>query len=156
NTYSPLRHSERLIPRRNYVLQRMRELGHISAEEYDAALKETIMPRTLPSEDNNAPHFADFIRKALTEQFPDNTLATLCLRVAPSLDLHLQDVAYVAVHKGLEELEKRYPRLRRTVPEEQLQACLIAMQPQTGAIRAMIGGRDYQTSQFNRVTQAHR
>ncbi len=156
NTFSPLRHPDRILPRRNYVLQRMRELGHISTEEYEAALKETITPRTLPSEDNHAPHFADFIRKALTAQFPDNTLATAGLRVATSLDLRLQDAAYVAIQKGLQELEKRYPRLRRSVPEEQLQACLIAMQPQTGAIRAMIGGRDYQTSQFNRATQAHR
>jgi penicillin-binding protein 1B len=156
NTYSPLRHADRIIPRRNYVLQRMLELGHISSEEYEAALKETVAPRTLPPEDNIAPHFADFIRKALTEQFPDNTLATAGLRVSTSLDLRLQAAAFLAVQKGLQELEKRYPRLQRSVPEEQLQACLIAMQPQTGAIRAMIGGRDYQSSQFNRATQAHR
>jgi len=48
NIYSPLRHPDRIIPRRNYVLQRMRELGHVSAEEYEAALKERIVPRTLP------------------------------------------------------------------------------------------------------------
>src|SRR5581483_1806108 len=72
------------------------------------------------------------------------------------LDLRLQEHAYTAVQKGLKELETKYPRLRRSAPEEQLQACLIAVQPQTGAIRAMIGGRDYQASQFNRVTQAHR
>ena len=156
NTYSPLRHPDRIIPRRNYVLQRMHELGHISTEEYEAALKEKIVPRTLPPEDNNAPYFADFIRKALTEQFPDTTLTTSGLRVLTSLDLRLQEYAYTAVQKGLKELEAKYPRLQRPAPEEQLQACLIAMQPQTGAIRAMVGGRDYQTSQFNRVTQAHR
>jgi penicillin-binding protein 1B len=156
NVYSPLRHPDRIIPRRNYVLQRMRELGYVSTEEYDAALKEKIIPRTLPSDDNSAPYFADFIRKALTEQFPDSTLATSGLRVLTSLDLRLQAFATAAVQKGLLELEKRYPRLRREAADEQLQACLIAMQPQTGAIRAMIGGRDYQTSQFNRVTQAHR
>ena len=156
NTYSPLRHPERIIPRRNYVLQRMREFGDIGGEEYDAALKEKIVPRTPPPEDNNAPYFADFIRKALAEQFPESTLATAGLRVLSSLDSRFQEYASTAVQKGLKELETKYPRLRRSTPEEQLQACLIAIQPQTGAIRAMIGGRDYQTSQFNRVTQAHR
>ena len=156
NTYSPLRHPDRILPRRNYVLQRMREFGDIGKEEYDVALAEKVVPRTLPSDDNNAPYFADFIRKALAEQFPDSTLATAGLRVLTSLDVRLQEHAYAAVQKGLKDMEAKYPRLRRAVPEEQLQACLIAMQPQTGAIRAMIGGRDYQISQFNRVTQAHR
>ena len=107
NTYSPLRHPDRIIPRRNYVLQRMRELGHVSAEEYDAALKEKIVPRTLPPDDNNAPYFADFIRKALAEQFPDSTLTTSGLRVLTSLDLRLQEHAYTAVQKGLKELESK-------------------------------------------------
>lgn len=156
NAYSPLRHPDRIIPRRNDVLQRMRELGSVSTEEYEAALKEKIVPRTLPADGNEAPYFADFIRKALTEQFPDSTLATSGLRVLTSLDSGLQEYASRAVQKGLKELETRYPRLRSTTAEEQLQACLIAMQPQTGAIRAMIGGRDYQISQFNRVTQARR
>lgn len=156
NTYSPLRHPDRIVPRRNYVLQRMREFGDISKEEYDAALKETIVPRTLPPEDNSAPYFADFVRKALAERFPDSTLATAGLRVLTSLDIRLQEYASAAVQRGLKDLEAKYSRLRREVPEEQLQACLIAMQPQTGAIQVMIGGRDYQTSQFNRVTQAHR
>ena len=156
NVYSPLRHPERIIPRRNYVLQRMRELQYITEEEYNAALHEPVMSRTLPPEDNIAPYFADFIRKALEQQFPDSTLTTSELLVLTSLDLHLQAHAFSAVQKGLQELEAKYPRLQRSEPEQQLQACLIAMQPQTGAIRAMVGGRDYQASQFNRVTQAHR
>jgi penicillin-binding protein 1B len=56
----------------------------------------------------------------------------------------------------LADLEKRYPRLHADKPVDQLQACLIAIQPQTGAIKAMIGGRDYQSTQFNRCTQALR
>ena len=57
---------------------------------------------------------------------------------------------------GLAALEKQYPRLRSNNPRDQLQACLIAVQPQTGAIRAMMGGRGYAATQFNRCTQAQR
>lgn len=156
NTYSPLRHPDRVVLRRDYVLQRMRELGDITEEEYRAALKEKIVPRVLPPDDNGAPYFVDFIRKDLGEHLPDGALTTAGLRIFTSLDMRLQRIAQEVVRAGLAELEAKYPRLRREKPEEQLQACLIALQPQTGAVRAMVGGRDYLTSQFNRVTQAHR
>jgi len=156
NTYSPLRHPDRVILRRNYVLQRMRELGDVTEEEYRAALQEKIARRALLPDDNGAPYFADFIRKNLEEHLPDGALTTAGLRVFTSLDMRLQRLAQEVVRAGLTELETKYPRLRREKPEEQLQACLIALQPQTGAVRAMIGGRDYLISQFNRTTQAHR
>jgi penicillin-binding protein 1B len=70
--------------------------------------------------------------------------------------MQLQRIGQEVVRHGVEELEAHHPHLRRTKPEDRLQSCLIAIQPQTGAILAMVGGRDYQASQFNRVTQAHR
>jgi penicillin-binding protein 1B len=156
NYFMPLRHPDRAVQRREYVLQRMRALGDIPEEEYQAARKEKIVRRALPPDENGAPYFADFVRKQLEEHLPTGTLTTAGLRVLTSLDPRLQRFAQEAVRKGVEELEARYPRLRRQKPEEQLQACLVAMQPQTGAVRAMVGGRDYTISQFNRVTQAHR
>ena len=156
NRYAPTRHPDQALQRRNYVLQRMYELGDITKDEYQAALQQPVGPRDLPPDSNDAPYFADLVRKELEENYSDEVLTTAGLHIFTSLDMSLQRIAQEVVRSGLSELEAKYPRLRRDKPEERLQACLIALQPQTGEIRAMVGGRDYQASQFNRVTQAHR
>jgi penicillin-binding protein 1B len=156
NLYAPTRHPDSAIQRRNYVLQRMREHGDLTQEEYNAALQETIPHRQLPVDVNEAPYFADFVRDELRQRYPSDALTTSGMQIFTALDMRLQKIAQEVVRKGVERLEAQYRRLRRTKPEDQLQACLIAMRPQTGEVLAMVGGRDYQTSQFNRVTQAHR
>src|SRR5215813_8153330 len=156
NLYAPTRHPEQARQRRDYVLQRMLELGDITAEEYRSAQQESVKSRNLPADSNGAPYFADLVRKELEENYPSEVLTTGGLHIFTPLDMQLQRIAQEVIHSGLEELEAKYPRLRRAKPEERLQACLIAMQPQTGEIRALVGGRDYQGSQFNRITQAHR
>jgi len=156
NLYAPTRHPDTAFQRRNYVLQRMREHEDITQEEYEAALQETIAPRKLPVDVNGAPYFADFIREELQTNYPSDALTTAGLHVSTSLDMRLQRIAQEVVQKGLEKLEDHHRHLRRTKPEARLQACLIAMRPQTGEVLAMVGGRDYQVSQFNRVTQARR
>lgn len=156
NRYAPTRHPDQALARRNYVLQRMYELGDITQDEYQAALQESFNRRALPPDINGAPYFADLVKKELEENYQSAALTTAGLHVFTSLDMHLQRIAQETVRQGLEDLEAKHPKLRRKNPEERLQACLIALQPQTGEIRAMVGGRDYQTSQFNRVMQAHR
>jgi penicillin-binding protein 1B len=156
NIYAPTRHPEAAVQRRNYVLQRMYELSNITQEEYNAALQEKISLRKLPPDVNGAPYFADFIREELEKNYPSEALTSAGLHVFTSLDMNLQRIAQEVVRQGVEELEVKHPHLRREKLEERLQACLVAMRPQTGEILAMVGGRDYQTSQFNRVTQAHR
>jgi penicillin-binding protein 1B len=156
NLYAPTRHPDAALQRRNYILQRMREHGDISSEEYEMALQEPITTRKLPPDVNGAPYFADFVREQLQETYPNDALTTAGLHVFTSLDMRLQRIGQEIVRSGVEELEAHHPHLRRSKPEDRLQACLVAIQPQTGAILAMVGGRDYQASQFNRVTQAHR
>jgi len=156
NSYAPTRHPEQALQRRNYVLQRMREHGDITQEEYEAALQEPISPRKSPVDVNGAPYFTDLVRGELQENYPNDTLTKAGLSVETSLDMRLQRIAQEVVRNGLKELESRHRYLQRSKPEKQLQACLIAMRPQTGEVLAMVGGRDYQTSQFNRVTQARR
>ena len=70
--------------------------------------------------------------------------------------MDLQQAAQRAVTQGLENLEKTYRRLASASKEAPLQGALIVLEPQTGGVRALVGGRDYRLSQFNRVTQAHR
>lgn len=156
NRYAPNRHPERAAQRRNYVLQRMLELGDISQQEYQTAVQEPVGTHAPPVSAGSAPYFADLIREELQDMYPRHALATSGLQIYTSLDMHLQRMAEEAVRHGLEELERKYPRLRREKPEDRIQASLIAIQPQTGEIRALVGGRDYHISQFNRATQARR
>lgn len=159
NRFTPTRHPAKSLQRRDYVLRRMRELypSEVSEAEYQAALQEEIILREEPPGHNNkAPYFVDAIRKDLEEQYPSEMLTTAGLYIFTSLDMDLQKIAETAVQNGLEALEEKHPHLRRDNPNERLQACLIALQPQTGQVRAMVGGRDYRSSQFNRVTQARR
>ena len=68
----------------------------------------------------------------------------------------MEKQAEQAVEQNLLSLEERHPSLKRKEKSQQLESCLVAIEPQTGKIRAMVGGRDYRQSQFNRVTQSHR
>ncbi len=156
NRYAPNRHPERAIRRRSQIVQRMAKLGDITAEEAQAAAQETLGRRRIPLEKNKAPYFVDFLRKELEKSYPVGILTKAGLNIFTALDMRLQHIARDVIQKGLAELETKHPKLQRETPEERLQACLIAIQPQTGRILALVGGRDYQVSQFNRVAQAHR
>ena len=78
------------------------------------------------------------------------------LRIFTSLDVHAQKLAEKAVRDNLDYLERRYASLRRKEKKDQLEEALIAIEPQSGKIRVMVGGRDYRESQFNRITQSKR
>jgi penicillin-binding protein 1B len=156
NRYSPFRDPEACQRRRNYALTLMLKLGDISAEQYAAAVTAPVRTAAPVNETNDAPYFVDFVRQELSQTYPPQILTTEGLRIHTSLDPQLQRLAEQTLQAGLADLERRYPRLRAAKPADQLQGCLIAIQPQTGAIKAMMGGRDYRFSQFNRCTQALR
>ena len=134
----------------------MLKQGDISAEQYAAAVAEPLRVAPMLNQATDAPYFVDFVRQELSQAYPSDVLTTEGLRIYTALDMHLQHLAEQALQVGLADLEKRYPRLHADKPNEQLQACLIVIQPQTGAIKAMMGGRDYRFTQFNRCTQALR
>lgn len=156
NRYTPFRHPERALGRRNFALGRMLDQGDITPEQYEEALREPLPGRSSPRQQASAPYFVDFVRKELAGSYPADVLTSEGLSIHTSIDPHLQELAASAVADGLAALEKSYPRLRSDNPRDQLQACLIAIQPQTGAILAMMGGRGYASTQFNRCTQARR
>ena len=78
------------------------------------------------------------------------------MHIVTTIDIALQRHAELAVTRGLDRLEARRPALRTADPSDSLQAALIALDPRTGEIRAMVGGRDYRASQFNRAVMAER
>ncbi len=156
NRYSPFRDPERATRRRNHALSLMRKQGDITAEQFTAAVTELLRVAPVVNQAKDAPYFVDFVRQELAQAYPSDVLTSEGLQIYTALDMHLQHLAEQALQAGVADLERRHPRLRAEKPTEQLQACLIAIQPQTGAIKAMMGGRDYRSTQFNRCTQALR
>ncbi|MGH7815046.1 MAG: PBP1A family penicillin-binding protein [Candidatus Binataceae bacterium] len=156
NSLNPLRHPAAARKRRNEVLAAMLGDGYISKPAYDRAVAEPFRPRETFAENNNAPYFIDYVKKELAARYPPGVLNGEGLRIFTTLDVHEEKLAEAAIDRNLIDLEGKHPQLLRREKSERLESCLVAVEPQSGKIRAMIGGRDYRTSQFNRVTQSHR
>ncbi|MGH7826383.1 MAG: PBP1A family penicillin-binding protein [Candidatus Binatia bacterium] len=156
NRYSPYRSIEAATNRRNVVLAKMLDDQIISQKQYEAALKERLPHRELIKVTNDAPFYVDFLRRELAERYSHDVLTAEGLRIFTSLDLHLQRLAEKSLADGLKRLEEAYPALRRRGEDDHLEGAMIVVRPQTGEIKAMVGGRNYQKSQFNRVFQARR
>jgi penicillin-binding protein 1B len=155
NSYSPSVNPARSRARRDIVLARMRDLGTLSAADWEAARAQPVRVPPAAAATHPAPYFVDYVRLELEQRF-DDVGDTVGASVYTTLDLALQRFAEAAVVRGLDRLETRGPRLRRAEPARRLQAALVALDPATGEIRALIGGRDYHASQFNRAALAHR
>ncbi len=155
NATSPFRAPTKALARRAVVLGLLRDDGAIDEAQYAAALAEPLRPAPPQLAANAAPYFVDFLRAELESAYAPELLTSRGLGIETSFDLQLQQAAVAAVRDGLAALERRYPRLARD-PARPLQAALIAVRPQTGGIVAMVGGRDYGSSQFNRATSARR
>lgn len=150
--HSPFRNHARARERRNVVLTAMAEAGFISPDAAARAGREplTIVARALEAE---APHFVDFVSQTLADDFPALTRGPGPVEIHTTLDLHLQRLAQDAVREGLARLDQRLTRRRRPRWAE---AALVAVDPRTGNILALVGGRSYNQSQFNRATSAQR
>lgn len=159
NLYAPHKDPARIQKRRDFVLKRMRELGMISEAQYEEAIATPVEVRSFQPELNDAPYFVDYLVSELEKEYSLDILTSEGLLIFTTLDVEMQNEARRSVKEGLARLEARDPSLKRAGSgdsKQQLQACLVAIEPQTGFVRAMIGGRDYRTSQFNRVVQARR
>jgi penicillin-binding protein 1B len=156
NRFNPFRHVHSAQVRRNEVLAAMLQDGYISKPAYDEAVTEPLRTREPYTETNDAPYFVDYVKHELAERYPPSVLTGEGLRIFTTLDVHMEKQAEQAVEHNLLNLEEKHPALRRKEKSQQLQSCLVAIEPQTGKIRSMDGGRDYRQSQFNRVTQSRR
>ncbi len=156
NGYSPYRNLDRARARRDLVLAAMLEHGAIDAAEAAAARAEPVALRPPAQDRNDAPYFVDFVRRELQTSYAADALTGEGLRIFTTLDPMLQAIAATTLREGLAALERQYPQLAGREPEQQLQGALIALHPATGEIKAMVGGRDYAVSQFNRASDAAR
>jgi penicillin-binding protein 1B len=154
NGISPHRRPERAVARRNLVLELMYEQGRLSERSFEAASAEPLRVAAIAGESGEVRYFLDTLSQQLPEVYDGPVLSSEGLRIYSTLDPRMQRAAAKALRDGLERIEKRVSKAGgRASP---LQGCLIALRPQTGEILALVGGRDYGTSQFNRCTQARR
>jgi len=156
NRINPLRHPKVAQTRRDEVLGLMLSDGYISTAAYDVARAEPVRAREVFTESNDAPFFCDYVKHELAERYPPEVLTGEGLRIFTTLDVHTQRLAERAVNHGLTDLEVKHPRLKRKEDEDRLEGALVAIEPPSGKILAMTGGRDYRASQFNRVVQSKR
>ncbi|MFQ5876981.1 MAG: PBP1A family penicillin-binding protein [Acidobacteriota bacterium] len=154
--YHPFRHPEAAIERRNLVLRLMRDAGSITEAQFREAAASPLKlgPEPAPRL-RQAPYFVDYVAATLKSLGLRDPASTTGLRVFTTLDPLLQARAESILRSSLGRFERRHHRLR-PMPGGVLQGALVALRPSDGSILAMVGGRDYGRSQFNRATQARR
>jgi 1A family penicillin-binding protein len=149
----------RIRERRDWVLREMYQSGYLDAAAFGSSVA-TPVSSTLASDQLRAqmdpanaaigPYFSQMVHELLFQQFGVDRALTGGLRVYTTLDSDVQRFAEQSVAKRLAELDKKKAG---TGP---LQAALVAIDPSTGSVRAMVGGRDFAESPFNRATDAKR
>jgi penicillin-binding protein 1B len=152
NPYNPYRHARRATDRRNQVLRAMQEAGFVDAATAEAAIAQPLRVESAALDTSEAPYFVDLVQQQLSERYDAKDLATQNLSVYTSLDLSLQRLAHEVLAEGLVKVDK----MIRRKDHPPLQGAIIALEPSTGAIVALVGGRDYSQSQYNRATTAKR
>ncbi len=152
--YDLRRHPDLCRKRRNTVLVIMRVHDLIDQPTYTAATASLVQVAKMPGL-RRAPYFTDYVTTFM-KRLPGLDGHLDGLKVYTTLDPEYQADAHEAVESNLARLEKSRPRLRRKDDKDRLESAMVALDAASGAIVAMVGGRDYAASQFNRVTQAQR
>ncbi len=140
NRYSPIYNKDEALQRRNYVLSRMMKYNVITNNQYRTAIMEPISVEVSHINVKAAPYFVDYIEEQLAKNFSKELLTTDGLRIFTTLDMQVQLMAEHAMAEAPSYLE----------------GAMVVMQPQTGYVLAMIGGRDYNKSQYNRAVMSIR
>ena len=154
NVLNPLKYPERAKPRRNVVLRGMQELQMVSQREAEEAMASDLTVSRFPKMSRSAPFFVDLVLKQLRETYVETQLKTEGLRIFTSLDTIMQRSAEEALDNGLSTLTKKFKNIRTS--ETPLEGVILTIQPGTGYVKALVGGRNYSKTQFNRAIQARR
>jgi penicillin-binding protein 1B len=161
---SPYRHPERALERRNLVLDSMVETHAITREQAEKAKAAPLKLAPPNVEASDAPYFVDLVRDSLINKFSEHEMNDQSYRIYTTLDPDLQNAAAQAVESGIKLVDQEVTRLRtkrvkvgkkyetQVAPGPQAQVALVALDPHTGAVLALVGGRDYAFSQLNHAT----
>jgi penicillin-binding protein 1B len=151
--FDPFRHPDRLKDRRNLVLGLMRQNGYIDDRDYALAVEAPLTVAKGTAQSVEAPYFVDLINDELQSRFQDTDFQSNAFRIYTSLDMHLQRAAAEAVRLGMASVDEQIRKQRRfrgQIPPE-AQVALVALDPHTGELKALVGGRNYGVSQLNHV-----
>lgn len=154
NYFSPFRHADRAIERRNLVLDSMVETGAISKDEAERAKAEPLHLAPASVDASEAPYFVDLVRDELVQRLGDHDFNREGLRIYTSLDPDLQRAATTAVESTIPlidaKVDRKHARQKRLgQPYIYPQVALVALNPHTGQVLALVGGRSYGSSQLN-------
>lgn len=155
--YNPYRNFDRAKERQRVVLARMATVGSITAEEATQAAQARLELRPRDAAEPAGSWFLDLVLRDLEERYGTDVVHHGGLKVFTTLNPQLQAAALDAVKNGLDRLDQllKIPA-GTTDPNSHPQAALVALEAHTGAVRAMVGGRDYRETEFNRAVQANR
>ena len=151
--YSPLVNMELALKRRNVVLAQMQDTGIITAEDYHRATREEVNTHNRQTS-TRAPYFVQYVKNYLENILGASILYKGGLSIYTTIDDDLQQAAETAVADGLGSIENRMEK--NNIYTGPAQAALVAIGVQSGEIMAMVGGRNFSESMFNRATEAHR
>ena len=154
NVLSPLKYPERAKPRRDTVLKLMLDQKRITEDEYETTVGAPLSVTKFPRTSRTAPFFVDFVLRQLRETYPETQLKTEGLRIFTTLDTIMQRSAEQALDSGIASLTKQHKAIK-TSPTP-LEGVVLTIQPGTGYVKALVGGRSYSKTQFNRAIQARR
>jgi penicillin-binding protein 1B len=158
---SPYRHPERALERRNLVLDSMVETHAITREQAEKAKAAPLKLAPPNVEASDAPYFVDLVRDTLINKFSEHELNDQSYRIYTTLDPDLQKAAAQAVDMGIKLVDEQVTKMRtkrvrvgkkietQVTPGPQAQVALVALDPHTGAVLALVGGRDYGWSQLD-------
>src|SRR4030095_10895539 len=118
------------------------------------AREEPLRVATVTPEPGDARFFLDFLHRQLTDNYTHEQITAEGLRIHSKLDRRLQRIAAQSLEAGLSDIERLRPKLASADPARQLQGCLVVVPPQNGEVLALVGGRDYRRSHFDRCTPA--
>jgi penicillin-binding protein 1B len=149
--YDPYRHPDRLRERRNIVLGLMRQNGQIGDRDWALAVEAPLTAARGAAQSDEAPYFVDLVNETMQSRFQDLDMQSNAFRIYTTLDLRLQKAAEEAVRTGMENVDQQIRRQHRfhgqTPPDAQV--ALVAIDPHTGEVKALAGGRNYGVSQLN-------
>jgi len=147
--FSPYRWPDRAKKRRDLVLTMMAQTGAITAKQREEAVAAPlgVVP---PSVDNgDAPYFVDLVKDQLVERYSEKDLVSQPYRIYTTLDSDLQRMASEAIRAGIQEADQQLAKKKKKYPQPQV--ALVCLDPHTGEVKALQGGRNYGISQLNRA-----
>ena len=155
NEANPFASIDRALTRAYYVLDRMMEEGYITSKNKKEAIQSDISISIPKKRKSPNLYFADLVLEQLEKKYGKEFVYFGGIKVFTTLNANMQEFAQKAVNTHLKYLEPKLRYLEED-PREPLQAALVSIENQTGAVRAMLGGRDYSASQFNRAISNNR